>query len=708
MRSCANSSQKPPRINLKEKLFFVLLWHKVFLSFVMMKIILCLILFILPVQAKSIDALIDSKAKRKPALIDDLGFLRRLMLVAGGRIPTLEEIKAYEKTPKAIRKKKWIDKILNSEAHVSHQYNYWADVLRVTSRFRGIQLPQADKNYSNWIKDALREGRPFDEMVQQLISAKGSLFEEGNGAVGYYLRDKGMPLDNMSNTMRIFAGTRMECAQCHDHPFEKWKQKEFYQLAAFTHSSFKNQGNRSKTLAPLREDFKEMRKKGNLSDEEFKSIKRIRDLLSAEVDDTGAGVISLPKDYAYDDGDPGDILVANTPMGPTIKEQPKEKKLGKKAKKRFKNKPEQLYDDIDSRTHFAKWLTSPEHPRFTRVIVNRIWKQAFGKAITEPLDDIKEDTVSQHPELEEHLIKRMIELKYDLRAFWKEILLTRAFSRESVIEDHSKEEPYDFRAPISRRMSGSAWWDSLMTLAKGTDVDKLSASSVPLNHIYEELTADPNTSVDKIRDFMKLTMKASRESFGIWIQVRSKVHMMDMPEKEKVRLKNELDKALNLSEKASSKRLDEIRRELAVKLSKEDDTMMMSGKKRKFQKNTQRRSELSNKLYGGHFIRTFGGSDRETIDGANTQASIPQALRLLNGSNEGMLINPNQALGKVLRENSKKPVKVKAEIIFLSILGRRPTSTETKLIIQDVEKRKGPAMADWVWVLLNSHEFRKV
>jgi len=678
----------------------------------MMRLLLCLVLFTLPLQARNIDALIDSKVKKRPPLMDDLAFFRRLMLVAGGRIPTLEEIQAYEKMPSAVRKKRWVEKILNSEAHVSHQYNYWADVLRVPSKFQGIQIAGATNNYREWIKTALRENRPFDEIVRGLIGAKGNLFEEGNGAVGYYLRDKGMPLDNMSNTMRIFAGTRMECAQCHDHPFDKWKQKEFYHLAAFTHSSFMNMGTRPDQLRPLQEDFKKMRGKNgqrSISQAEFQAIKRVRDMFGAGLGDSGSAVIPLSKDYAYDDAAPGQIITAATPMGPTVKGDPQKKSLGKKAAKRFRNKPERMYEDVNSRSEFSEWLTSPDHPRFTRVIVNRIWKQAFGKAITEPLDDIKEDTVSQHPELEKFLMKRMVDLKYDLRAFWSEILLSKAFSREEVSEDVTTDAPFDFRAPLTRRMSGSAWWDSLMALVNGPGVDTHLTKPASFNHIYEEVMNDPDKSVEKVRAFVDMAKSAERGTFNTWLQYRAKVSDMDIPDKEKDKIKKELDAALKLDGNGFDKKITAIKKKVVVNLSEEDSSMMMmSGKQRRQKMNSQRRSEINDKLYGGHFVRTFGGSDRETIEASNTQASIPQALRLLNGSNEGRLLSPTSYLGKILKDNAKKPPKVKTEIIFLSILGRRPTSAETNMILQDVQKRRQQAMADWVWVLLNSHEFRKV
>jgi hypothetical protein len=85
----------------------------------------------------------------------------------------------------------------------------------------------------NFVKESLRENKPYDAFVREMVAAQGKAWD--NGAIGYYMRDRGMPLDNMANTVRVFLGTRIECAQCHNHPFDKWTQMQFYKMAAFTY-----------------------------------------------------------------------------------------------------------------------------------------------------------------------------------------------------------------------------------------------------------------------------------------------------------------------------------------------------------------------------------------------------------------------------------------------------------------------------------------
>ena len=113
---------------------------------------------------------------------------------------------------------------------MSHEFNFWADILRVKDNDGGISRAF----YINWIKDSLAENKPYDRFVRELVTASGSGWQARQRAVGYYFRDRGMPLDNMANTMRIFTGTRLACAQCHDHPHDKWTRRQMFEMAAFT------------------------------------------------------------------------------------------------------------------------------------------------------------------------------------------------------------------------------------------------------------------------------------------------------------------------------------------------------------------------------------------------------------------------------------------------------------------------------------------
>ena len=188
-------------------------------------------------SAAQIDALLAQDWKQhqltpNPPASDET-FVRRIHLDIVGRIPTLQEAQEFLESREPDKRTALIDRLLGSEGHAQHMFHFWADILRVQSRANGAQGEMTSKPYVEHVKKRIRENQPYDQFVRELLTAQGKVWD--NPAIGYYMRDLGMPLDNLANTTRIFLGTRIECAQCHNHPFDKWTQMQFYQMAAFTY-----------------------------------------------------------------------------------------------------------------------------------------------------------------------------------------------------------------------------------------------------------------------------------------------------------------------------------------------------------------------------------------------------------------------------------------------------------------------------------------
>ena len=289
-------------------------------------------------MASEIDSLIQKKLVEKniqqEAPVSDEVFLRRIYLDVVGRIPTLNEAKDFLDSNDKNKRDNLIDRLLDSKGYTSHNFNYWADTLRATTRMRNV----SGNNYQAFIKKFISDDKPYDEFVKELLKANGAAYEHGNGATGYYLRDTNMPLDNLSNTMQIFLGTSMVCAQCHDHPFDKWTQLDFYKLAAFT-AGTKTKVYFNKKDPQLRELY-EFRKE--ISDDRDKSntLKQITDVKFAGVNHNGTGLIRLPYNYDYDDAKPNEIIKAETPYGPKVSlNYPAPKEVKKSSKKRRLKSP---------------------------------------------------------------------------------------------------------------------------------------------------------------------------------------------------------------------------------------------------------------------------------------------------------------------------------------------------------------------------------
>ena len=400
-------------------------------------------------SAKQIDRLVEanySKHKIKPnPITTDEQFLRRIYLDITGTIPTYRQTQSFLVSRHPDKRKRLIDRLLNSDGYASHFFNYWADVLRYTDRLNNNVRGEP---YRQWIKQSLAENKPWDKMVSEILTADGRIWD--NPATGYLQRDSGMPLDNMNNTVRIFLGTRIGCAQCHDHPFDRWTQKEFYQMAAFTFGARTRTGGSDKRYYKnnnpnerLRKAFYEIEQEEEDRRRNYYRFFRLISINQTIVNDQVNRKIRLPHDYTYDDAKPKSIVEPKTLFG----------------------KSAAIKKGESPRIAFAQWLTSKDNPRFALTLANRLWKQAFGVGQIEPVDDMMDDTVAENPQLMKFLESEMKRLKFDMKEYLRIIFNSQTYQRQACFEEVHPGEPYHFPGPILRRMTAEQAWDSFLTLA---------------------------------------------------------------------------------------------------------------------------------------------------------------------------------------------------------------------------------------------------
>ena len=396
--------------------------------------------------ASHIDSLVNAKLKTlkvsKTQKTDDYEFARRIYLTVLGRIPTQNELTKYTESRDPNKKPKLIKELLDHPGYINNELNWLSDLLRIKDRLDGTNI-NLGIAYRQWIRRSLESNQPYDEMVRDLIASNGELYGgNDSAAISFYLRDRGMQPDHLSHTIRIFLGTRLQCAMCHNHPFDKWTQKQFYEMTAFTSG-----------IGAVRID-EQSKKIGKLSkaiqtDADPKSglfnnwRNQVRDSLQFGIENNGTGKIKLPKDFAESDGNPGDLVYAKSIFTPNIS-LPK--------------------DNDNSRIIFANWITSEDNPRFATVISNRLWKRIFGIALIEPIDTMTDETIASNPELLKFIEKLIISLDFDTKEFKKILLSTDLFSRKSFKEDFPSIENFHFAGPPLRRMTGEQIWDSLVTL----------------------------------------------------------------------------------------------------------------------------------------------------------------------------------------------------------------------------------------------------
>ncbi len=395
---------------------------------------------------------------------DDFVFVRRVYLDVAGRIPTDVEARDFLNDKDPEKRRKLIDQLLVSDGYRSHLFNWMADLLRHRGKLRRSNF----NHYERWLKDQIAQNSPWNDMVYAMLTAEGTL--ANSGPTGYLLRDPGMPLDNLSNTLNIFLSANVSCAQCHDHPLADWTQREFYELAAF--------------FGATDVSDRDPRKVGNRLKLPDGSISK-QDVASAvaqnlaRVHTKSAQTLKFPDDYAYSDVEPG------SPVDPLL----------------FIWGDEELTVDVDEkdpgklRDNFAEWLTHKKNPRFAIAIANRLWKRFFGLGVQEPLEDLDDLTKASNPELLQLLGKVMVAADFDLREFQRVILNSKAYQAVSSVTPSSGDaEKYLFPGPVLRRMSAEQAWDSILTLVLGTSLDdyKVDRSNrvTRFEFPYEQMSPD--------------------------------------------------------------------------------------------------------------------------------------------------------------------------------------------------------------------------
>lgn len=574
-------------------------------------------------SAAEIDRLILAKLKaekiRPNPPTNDMQFVRRVYLDLTGTIPTAREtVEFLSLSRKSAKRADLIDELLNSTGYVSHSFNYWADILRLKD------TPSNDNTgrpYAEWIKDALASDMPYDDFVYEMLSAEGRVWE--NPATGYVLRDLGMPLSNLDNTVRIFLGTRVGCAQCHDHPFDRWTQKEFYQLAAFLHPTVTGSNRRAinKAVSQANSEVKE------IDDPEERG--RIGGRVNAMVRFNSRSVaenldrqLRLPHDYQYDDARPHEIVEPAVLFG----EQP------------------EVGPESSRRQIFASWMTSPENPRFTLTIANRLWKRVFGVGIIEPVDDITDETEPSNQELLDFIVAEMKRVDYSQREFLRILYNTEAYQRQASRRDLVADEPYHFPGPVLRRMTAEQIWDSMLTL---TLADPEQFQRPTSEKLIEVSAINPGDEFDlaEMREMLK-------------------------------------------------ERNDEYRNGQEAKLRKQythKGELLV------------RASEMSLPVSPSHFLRQFGQSDRELISGGTTEGHVPQILTMFNGKISHKLLYE----GTVIYDEvmAAPEMRDKIDVIFLSILSRKPSRTDRKLAEAEIQSNGPAGFGNVIWALLNTREF---
>ncbi|MBB5034292.1 DUF1549 domain-containing protein [Prosthecobacter vanneervenii] len=606
-------------------------------------------------------------------LANDEQFVRRVYLDIVGRIPNYAETMQFIQDSNPNKRAKLIDLLLDSPGYNSNTFNYFAEMLRVKDRLEQDNLRGVP--YINWMQHQIEKNVTWDKMVFEMLTAKGKMWE--NGAAGYLLRDAGMPLDNLANTLAVFLGTDVACAQCHDHPFSDWTQHQFYEMASFFGATTtnmraaQNRKEKGKGMASMNAMNTLMPKIEEMITSSGQDIKRlrngIRNYMSANtymVGEMDNNTMKLPHDYKYPDAKPND------PVEPKFITWSKNDKNLAAYKQKTKSAE-------DLRPAFAKWTTDPSNPRFAMAIANRMWKRAFGVAVAEPVTNIDDPKQAVNPELLVHLAEEMKRVKFDIKAFMRIIYNTHAYQAEATTEKIAMGEPYYFQGPLLRRMTAEQAWDSYMTLVLG-EPDKYAK---PLEDLYSR-------SIDLDLTNPKLDAQTVLIKYDAFRK---------MAEKERALQGGSLaDAGGDMMMEGGSKTKGKAAAKPAAADMMENTSLTYNGMI------LRRASTLEQPAPNGHFLIDFGQSPRNLIDGSIKSGSVPQVLMMMNGKAQQMLTSSDSLIFRTMEKVKSPPEKVEA--LFVSILNRRPTLAE-----KDIAKRAlsngEDGYANMIWALINTREF---
>ncbi len=400
-----------------------------------------------------IDTLVYEKLRQVKVQASDLctdaEFIRRLFLDLTGLPPTPEEVRKFlaDQRPTQVKRNELIDRLVGSPDYVELWTNKWSDLLQVNPKFLGGAGAQAFRKY---IHDSIAANKPYDRFAHEILTASGSTMT--NPAASYYkiLRD---PAAAMENTTHLFLGVRFNCNKCHDHPFERWTQDQYYHLAAYF------------AQVERKEDpkFRGQKVGGTAVMGATPLVEIIADAKGGEVKHERTGEIANPV-FPYQHAD-------KAPPTASRREQ------------------------------LAHWIVSRDNQYFARSYVNRMWSYLLGVGLIEPIDDIRAGNPPSNPKLLDRLTEEFIKSGFDTQKLVRTICQSRVYQQSIVTNRWNADDEINYSHALARRLPAEVLFDTihratgsqsrLPGLPVGARAAQLVDSNVPLAGPFLDLFGKP-------------------------------------------------------------------------------------------------------------------------------------------------------------------------------------------------------------------------
>jgi hypothetical protein len=378
---------------------------------------------------------------------DDAAFLRRVYLDLIGTIPSHDETRAFLADVNADKRSKLIDRLLNDPRFSDQQADVWEHVL-ISRTPLNPEAARSRSGFQKWLRAKLAGNEPLDRWVKEVLLAEGNSQDQGPPL--FYAQFRAQPEETAVAVTRIFLGTQLACAQCHDHPYDSWTQRDFYGMAAFF-----------ARLVMIDAG-------GGMNNKKF----MIGERRTGEVLFTGPAIEQKP-------GQKGEPVYAKFLGGKSLVEPPLPQGFQEPSKKgAVKSLPK---PDFSRKEQLAGWLTAADNPYFARAMANRLWGQFLRRGIVHPVDNLSERNKASHAELLDLLAKEFIQHKFDMKWLIREIVGSRTYQLSSTGRDG---EPRAFEQMPLRPLSDVEMINALRTAA-GWGSDNLPASlDVQLRRVF--------------------------------------------------------------------------------------------------------------------------------------------------------------------------------------------------------------------------------
>ncbi|QDT63142.1 DUF1549 domain-containing protein [Calycomorphotria hydatis] len=368
----------------------------------------------------TVDDLVAKKWQRmkiQPSgLCTDAEYIRRVYLDLTGLPPSGEEVREFlaDQRDTKVKREALVDRLIGSDQYLDYWTNKWADLLQVNRKYLE---KEGAKAFHDWIRNELAVNTPYDEFARKILTAEGSNKE--NPAASYYKIHR-TPEETVENTTHLFLAIRFNCNKCHDHPFERWTQDQYYETAAY-----------------------------------FAQVGLKRDPESGNRKIGGSAVEGATPLYeiVYDQSE-GDVKHGRT---------------GETAAPVFPFECD--YDSPEKATRrekLASWMTSPDNPYFAKSYVNRMWGYLLGTGLIEPLDDIRAGNPPTNPELLDYLEQEFIQSDFDIRHLVRLICTSRTYQLSLSTSPWNEDDTLNYSHAKAKRLPAEVLFDTIYTVTGAT------------------------------------------------------------------------------------------------------------------------------------------------------------------------------------------------------------------------------------------------